>query len=391
MSPWTRPLPFVAWISILGISTAHADPYRLRADVFATAPSPTGLIVLSGQAKEVPYLDAEALVWMGSGDRKGDVLLVNVGVKAPGDYGDARIGRMMVSAGAVRPVHVDGAWVRVKIPFGMGLEAFGGLPVEPAFASRNFNWLIGQRLWIRPSDQWQMGASYLQRRDTGSLAFEEMGFDGFGLPTSWLSVVGWAAFDREHGGITDARFSLSAFDRNKKLEVFGTHRSPSRLLPATSLFSALGDRPSDDISMAGFYRVAPRLDLWAMASLDSLGGELASHQIIRATLRLDDQGRGNVALELRRQSAPDSSWTGARTTARIPMFRQLLFASTELELVVPDEGGQRGSVWPWGLVAVSYQSGRWLELAGAVEAGASPSKEAFFGGLMRASIQWERP
>lgn len=386
----SRALRLITAMSILGASTAHADPYRLRADVFATAPSPTGLVVLSGQAKESPYLDAEALVWMGSGDRKGDVLLINVGIKAPQNYGDARIGRMMVSAGAVRPVHIDGALLRVRLPFGMGIEAFGGLPVEPAFASRNFNWLVGQRLWVRPSEQYQMGVSYLQRRDTGSLAFEELGVDGFGLPTSWLSVAGWAAFDRERGGISDARLSFSAFDRNRKLEIFGTHRSPSRLLPATSLFSALGDTPSDDISIAGFYRVAPRLDLWASASLDSLGGTLASHEIVRATLRLDDRGQGSLGLELRRQSAPDSSWTGVRTTARIPMT-QSIFASTELELVLPDNGGNRGSLWPWGLLALSYKSSGWLELAGAVEAGASPSKVAFIGGLMRASLQWEKP
>jgi len=78
--------PALAPALALALSTqpASADPYRLRGDVyaFATAPSPTGLVVLSGQAKPSDWANAEAVLWTGlgqdSGGLAGDVLVANV-------------------------------------------------------------------------------------------------------------------------------------------------------------------------------------------------------------------------------------------------------------------------------------------------------------------------
>lgn len=379
-------------IAALGLCAAplHAETYRLRADVLATAGPPVGLVVLQGEVKQSPWLNAEASVWAGAGDRNGDVLAVSVGLKAPRGLGEARIGRMLVATGAVRPVHLDGAVLRARLPIGLGIEAFGGMPVEPALGSRSFDWIVGQRTQLRMSERWSAGVSYLHRRDEGRVAFEELGFDGFFLPTSWLSVSALAAVDLARTGLTDGRLSISAFGKTGKLELFATHRSPSRLLPATSLFSALCDVSTQAVTLAGFWRAAPRLDVYATTSLDALGESIASRQTARATLRLDDRGDGSLGLELRRQSVKDGSFTGVRGTARLPLPENLA-ASAEMELVAPDDPRGRGALWPWALVALSYRPvGPW-ELAAAAEAGASPTAKASFGALFRASIHWDEP
>lgn len=95
----------------LGARSASAQ-YRLRSDVYAfgTAPSPAGLVVLSGQAKPTSWVDAEAVVWMGTGEQQGtdkptgDVLVASVRLREPHGWGELRLGRMLVTAGAIRPV-----------------------------------------------------------------------------------------------------------------------------------------------------------------------------------------------------------------------------------------------------------------------------------------------
>src|SRR4051794_9161260 len=41
----------------------HAEPLRLRADAIAETQAPAGLVVLQGQDKLHPWIDAEGLVW----------------------------------------------------------------------------------------------------------------------------------------------------------------------------------------------------------------------------------------------------------------------------------------------------------------------------------------
>jgi hypothetical protein len=384
-----RTLP-VAALCLLCARAASADAYRLRADAFASVTPPVGLLVLQAGARQPSLLDAEGLVWLGAGDRPGDVLVLSVGVRDPEGRGEARLGRMLVTTGAVRPVHLDGALLAAGSPTGPRVEVFGGMPVEPELGSRSFDWVVGQRLSTRFEDVVTVGLSYLHERDEGRLAFEELGVDGWAAPLPWLDASVVAALDTIRGDARDARARVAARGAGTRLELFGSRRSPSRLLPATSLFAALGDVPSSELGLSGWWRAAPRLDVSATAMAESIGGEPGAAQTARALLRLDDRGDGSLGLELRRQSAPDASWTGARLTTRLPLGARWTGA-TELELSVPDQGGPRGSIWPWGLVAVTWRPAPIWELAGAVEASASPSAEASLGALLRLSARWDDP
>jgi hypothetical protein len=355
---------------------AAADPLRLRADALAGTTSPAGLLVLDTNGALRPGMSAEAVVWLAGArtpgeDTSGDVLVVAVRGQTRSGRVAVRAGRFVSSLGAVRPTHVDGGALRLRLPRRFDVEAVAGMPVEPGLeAGRAWDWLAGARVARRLGDSGSAGIAYLQRRDAGRLALEELGADA-GLALTARSDVGArAAYDLANPGLAEAALTASYRRRALRTEVYAIHRAASHLLPATSLFSVLGDVPSERAGTVLTWRAAPRLD--AIAELgarrvdDDLGPELA----LRARLRLDDRGTSVLGGELRRSGVADDAWTGARATARIGLPRALS-VSTELELVAPDQDRGRGAVWPWGLAALGWERAGW-QAALAVEASASP-------------------
>jgi hypothetical protein len=292
--------------------------------------------------------------------------------------------------GAIRPLHLDGADAIVRTPWGSSIEVFGGLPVTFGAAPRDYTWNMGGRAAQRIGQTGTVGFSYQHARMNGQAAFEEIGIDGAASFGRVFDGAFTTSLDLLRVGVSDARISLATRFDPVRLELFAVRRSPSRLLPATSLFSALGDVPSDRAGGSIFWKAAPRLDVRGEGAFESLGGALGGQFFIRTALRLDDRGDGVLGLELRRQGAPSSAWTGIRGTARIPLSKKL-FASTELELVWPDEPRDRGPVWPWGIIALRYVPIPTWNVSGAIEANASPTNSAAIRALVRVSHSWSGP
>jgi hypothetical protein len=373
---------------------AHADPYRLRVDTigYSQAPqSPVGLVVLQGEDKVHPWVDAEALVWAGNGSggqsAPYDALTVMVRLHDPQNVAELRLGRQFETAGALRPIHFDGATMRVRSPTGTSAEAFGGLPVVPQFAYRSGDWVSGARLAQSLGRNTSFGVSYLQQRDEGDLSFEEAGLDFASAPVPWFDVAAHGVYDLIDPGVAEAGASLAGRFGVFRPEVYATHRSPSRLIPATSLFSALGDTPADTVGASLRWRMFPRLDLLPMLAARDAAGDVGADATLRATLRLDDRGDGALSLEGRRQGSGPDPWTGARLAMRMPVARRV-GASTELEVVAPDDSHGRGSLWPWGLVALRFAPVEHWEVSGAVEAGSTPTSVREVNALARLSWTW---
>jgi hypothetical protein len=381
---------------VLPVSLAAADPLRLRSDAFLSAEPPVGLLVLQAENTERDWLDAEALVWTGVNELDdrgtGDALVVTVRARDPQGRGEARVGRFIVATGAIMPRHIDGASARARSHWGTDLELFGGVPVAPRFGVDAYDWIVGGRVSHRLHNIGVAGISYVHQRDRGFIADEEVGLDAAATPTKWLDIAARAAVDIvDDPGISDARLSAAAKRGAWRFEAFGVRRSPSRLLPATSLFSALGDVPSDELGLGTRWRAAPRLDVWMSLAYrgvdDSHGGDARA----RASLRLDDKGKGVLMLELHRQQLDETStWSGVRAVARLPVAPRLV-ASTELELVVPDQSHGRGSVWPWALGALAWQPAKDWEAAAAVEMRASPENTFAISSLLRLARRWGAP
>lgn len=382
----------------VAVAPADADPYRLRSNAFALsqADTPAGLLTLSANGDPTPWMSAEAVVWMGAGDdSEADAMVVYVKIRDPQDRGELQLGRFIAVPGALRPLHLDGARGLARLPYDLRLEVFGGIPVMPELGASAYDWAAGSRV-SRALGEWgSVGVAYLQRRTEGRLDDEEVGVDVGFAPARWLDLGARLAYDLELTGVSDAHLSVAARRGAWRWELFGTHRSPSRILPATSLFTVLGDVPAQLLGGAARWRAAPRLDVHATAALRLLDDEAGAELKGRAVLRLDDRGARAVSFELRRDSAPDAGWTGARATARIPIDDRFT-AMTELELVFPDDSDvmsdvDRGSVWPWALVGVTWKiAPSWLAAA-AAEASSSAEYRYRFDGLVRVSHLWEAP
>lgn len=331
------------------------------------------------------------MTWLGITDSPsptGDVLTLSVRVRDRHSGSELRGGRMLVSMGAVRPVHLDGARGLVRMFGGTTLEAFGGFPVARRFDYATFDFATGGRIGQSVGDVLSVGASYLQRRSDGRKADEEVGADLALTPRPWLTAAGRAAFDLASPGPTDILASIAAHSKDVRGELFTTHRSSGRLLPSTSLFSVLGDFASTNVGATARWRAFPRLELVATGSAQVQDSNVGGQGTGRVTLSLDDEHEGTVGLEGRRVTVGDARWTGARVIVGLPLARRLRVA-TEVELVLPDRPRGRPWLWPWALGAVSYRLGRGWDMAAGVEASSGPDDRGAVYGLARVSYAFD--
>jgi hypothetical protein len=298
------------------------------------------------------------------------------------------LGRFVMGLGALRPVHLDGASARVRLPEDLVVEAFGGVLVVPRFDEHGYDWVAGGRFSRALGDWGSAGIAYGQRSDHGELSARELGFDAGAAPSAWLDLAGRLACDLISPGVSEGRAAAVAHDGGYSVGLSYTHRSPFRLLPATSLFSVLGDSPARTGAVSFDGRVAPRLDISASAGARWIGDHLGESLRLGTVLRLDDLGEGTLGIEGRRESAPDGSWTGVRPLARVPLVAHL-WASSELELVVPDQPRGRGRVWPWGRLSLGWTPAEAWEMAAAVEASASPQNVRRTDALLRVTRHFE--
>jgi hypothetical protein len=390
--------PSVCAAAVIAMSLARpaaAQPLRLRADAYAQTQgdtqSPSGLVVLQGQDKLRPWIDAEALVWTGAKpDATADVLVLMVRLRDPRGFGEIRAGRFLIATGAVQPAQIDGAHAIGRTSWGLTAEAFGGAPVVPRFGARAYDWLAGGRVAQTLASRATLGVSYVQRREYGDISQQEVGADVAAAPARWFDLAARGAYDLTSPGIADAFLSAAVRWAAVRVELFASDRSPSRLLPATSLFSVLGDFPSVTSGCTVKWRAAPRLDVLASGAVQSVGAELGGNGWIRTLLRLDDRGDGSLGLELRRQDVWTAQWTGARAVASVPWGRGFR-SSSEIEVVVPDRPNGRGVAWPWGLLALSWRSTVGWQVAGALEASATPQHRYEADALVRLSRTLDIP
>jgi len=396
MKRWLSASCLVA--AVLAPGTARAQ-YQLRADAFVytqATQSPTGYVALTGEDKLNSWAQAEAVLWAGNG-ANADALVLMVRLHHPKNWGELRIGRQIISAGAVRPIHLDGVDGRVRFPTGTSVEVFGGVPVVPQFQYGAWDWVAGGRAAQALGRSTTLGVSYLQRRDDGRLAYEEVGMDFASAPTRWFDLAAHGAYDLIDPGISEARISLAGRFGPLRPELFALHRSPSRLLPATSIFSALGDAASDSAGFTLQWKMFPRLDVIPIVAVRAQDDLVGVDATLRATLRFDDRGRGAITVDLRRQGSGTDPWSGVRVALRVPIARRWQ-VSTEVELVVPDDDNPdpvvravqraRGTLWPWGLAALRWSPVDHIDVAAGVEAASTPTNIREINALLRVTAMW---
>lgn len=392
-------LPILALALAAAAHQAAADPLRLRADALATTASPAGLLVLDASGAAQPGLSAEAVVWLAGGaalpgtpgnDSHGDVLVIAVDAHTASGAAAARVGRFVAALGALRPEHVDGGAVRLRLPRQIDLQAVAGVPVMPGLTmDRGWDWLVAGRVARRFGDWGSAGIAYEQRRDDGRLVTEEVAADA-GVAIDRRNDLGArASYDLANPGLAEVALSASHRTEHLRSELYAGHLAASHRLPATSLFSVIGDVPSQRAGVVVTWAAAPRLDLTADAGARRVDPDVAPELAARARLKLDERGTSSLSAELRRSGVGDDAWTGARASARVALARAFA-VSTELELVRPDQARGRGTLWPWALAALSWDRGDW-QSAVAVEASASPEYRSRVDALFQLSRRWGKP
>jgi len=391
-----RRLPTLALPALAVLAQAtSADPLRLRADALATTASPAGLLVLDTSGAASPGLSAEAVVWVANGagidDRShGDVLVVAVDARTASGGAAARLGRFVEMLGALRPEHVDGGALRFRLPQRFDLQVVAGVPVLPGLStSRSWDWLVGGRVARRLGDWGSMGIAYEQRRDNGERVTEEVGADAGAALGKRDDVAVRVAYDVANPGLAEVALTASHRTEHLRTELYAIDRAASHLLPATSLFSVLGDVPAQRAGGVVTWLAAPRLDLTADCGARRVDADYGLDLALRARLKLDDRGASSLSTELRRSGIGMDAWMGARGAGRFALPYALAL-STELELVRPDDARGRGALWPWVLGAVSWDRGGW-QSAVAVEASASPEYRSRVDALFQLSRRWGMP
>lgn len=220
-------------VALVARATAAADPLRLRADALASTASPAGLLVLDASGAAQPGLSAEAVVWvagntgtdsMHGDDSRGDVLVVAIDARTANGAAAARLGRFVSVLGALRPEHVDGGSVRLRLPYHVDVEAVGGIPVMPGLTmDRSWDWLAGGRIARRFGDWGSAGIAYEQRRDNGNLVTEEVAAD-LGASLGRHDDIGArAAYDVANPGLAEVSLSASHRIEHLRAELYASH------------------------------------------------------------------------------------------------------------------------------------------------------------------------
>lgn len=366
----------LAIVLVLASTRSAADPFQLRADALATTSAPAGLVTLAATGDPDPRVSAEAVVWTGGGtlaDTPANVLVIALRARTTDGRASARIGRFVESLGGLRPVQIDGAAVRARLPYQLDVESFAGIPVPiGALTSRTWDWVAGGRLSRRLGETGSLGVAYSQQRDDGALGFEEIAIDGGAAIARRDDVAVRLAYDLATPGVAEASLSASHRTGAIRVELYTTYRAASHVLPATSLFTVLGDVPAERAGTNVHWKAAPRLDIDTELGVRAADDAIAPELMVRARLKLDDRGTSSLSGELRRDGVRDDAWTGARGAARVSLSATV-YTSAEIELVLPDHDRGVGAVWPWGLVALGWDDGTW-SAAIAGEACSSPEQ-----------------
>lgn len=383
-----------AWSALVhSLVCAQAGSYvPASGDLLLRGRPAEGLLVLRSGYKNSRFVDVDALVFVGASTEewRGDVLSVSVLVREPHGLGQARVGRFILGGGAVGPVQVDGVELLARPFTGASLSAFAGLPVVPEFGARSFDWLaggrVGQTLW---SERLGLGASYVQRRDAGALDAEELGGDATLRPASWLSLNALGSWSLLAQAFSELRAAALVQVEPCEVEVFAMQRVAARLLPATSLFSVISDTTSTVAGANANWRAFPRLTFGGTIALEGLGEDLGYRTNLRSTLRLADEGSGQIGLEAIRRERAGEGYTGGAIRVQVPIAAELQ-GHASAELVRADRAsGQGSSLWPWLRVGASWSvHPEWL-LAAAAGVQASPLYAHDVYALLRVSYRTE--
>jgi len=263
----------------------------------------------------------------------GDALVIVLKLRDPKGRADGQIGRFLYATGAVRPQHVDGLALGVRLPHKGRLDLFGGVPVVPRLGAQAFDWVVGGRLGRSlghfgvPASPTSSAARRAAGRPRGRRRFRH-------AVDSGLDFTARAAYDLVNPGPSEIHGALTTRRGKARLELFSQYRAPrtSCRRPRSSACSATRPRCAPASPCAGSRRPAstsmpaPRCARWAARPAASSGPRLPPSRRPRrgcGGARGAARGRARRALDRAARDRPRADHAAPRDHG-------------EAELVIPD-------------------------------------------------------
>ena len=267
----------------------------------------------------------------------GDVNLAFVEGKAFKKSLRLRLGRQYEVGGVARAMFFDGLYAEYKSPLGLGLSAFTGIPVDKRFS--NFlqgDLVVGTRAYFAPSINTEVGASFINLLQKGTVSRQDAGLDARWMPLRQLTLAG--AFVWSINDMRLAEFDLGPrWSPTEHLEVLLTWKrtAPELFLPRNSIFTVFADTTRDDAGASVTWQATKVVSLFADGRALWLNGELGFDASARVQLRPFRAPSTTLTAQYRRLQIPSNGYHQARLAGRHTLPSGLAF-SVDLETYALD-------------------------------------------------------
>lgn len=230
-----------------------------------------------------------------------------------------RLGRQLMTGGAVRAMSMDGLSSEVRIWRGLGVSGFGGVPVLPRFAVGRGDALAGTRVFWRQSIDTEIGASFVHLQDRGIAGRQDLGIDARYVPhRNWFfngSAI-WSLLEhRLAEGEIGARWQplLSV-----QLLAMYRRTAPDLFISRASIFSVFAEERRDEAGGGAFWKPLRWLALYGDCRMLWLDQGTGLDAALRATANV---GVSTVGAQARFFREPVNNYWQARVFGVQPLSR----------------------------------------------------------------------
>jgi hypothetical protein len=357
-------------------------------------------IWLSARDLDIPGVDGTRIVvsaWgmVAGGDTMdgrnvtGDVDVAFIEGKLFDRHLGLRAGRQLVASGVARNLQLDGLDVLARFPEGIGLEAYGGVPVPPRFGYARGQAAIGGRLFWRPAPIFEGGVSFVHIIDDGEIDRQEAGVDARVRVSDEFTLTGLAAFSVVEQRLSEATLRVRwQPERNVELTLEGARTAPDLFVSRASIFSVFAEQSRNEAGATLYVRPWSRLRLWGDGYVVNDDSGTGGRGGLRASLAVDSANATQLGLEGRVLALPDSRYVQGRIYGR-QRFGSEVTATLDCDVVWLDPAinGQDVSLTVAGTVGWDFSPG-WKALVSALT-GQTPLVEWRFEAMAKLVYNFE--
>ena len=224
-----------------------------------------------------------------------------------------RIGRQFVVGGAARSTQIDGAVSTLQLYKGLGITAYGGVPVTPRFSANRGDLIFGGRMFYRHSVDTEIGLSFNQIMGEGRAARQDLAVDARYVPHQQVALTGYTLYSIPEARLAEADFAVTWLP-NLKFQLGADYRrtAPDLFLPLNSIFSVFSQESRDEVGGNVFIKPIRRLriygDLRAVINMEGAGARGG----VKVTVALGQREHSTLNGELRVLKLPHSGYVQAR-------------------------------------------------------------------------------